>query len=201
MEFSAEELDFFSDIFTDKSADCLVEGSRHQLSVQMNLPASLKSILAGSKLTMLAEISHYQLWFPITLSMNPQGDFLPQLGTPEIIDVKGNERSWRVDTPKNVALVDVFHEQEIEVLSLSATGLTLKLPSFESSDIDFRQSSLEMSLAGDKPLKLQLDLVRQDHNVIAAKFKDLQHGQESLRKYLFNSHKVKYSALYQAVAS
>jgi hypothetical protein len=201
MEFSTEELDFFSDIFTEKSADCLVEDSRHQLSVQVKLPPSLKSILADSKLTMLAEISHYQLWFPIALSINPQGDFLPQLGTPEIIDIKGNERSWRVDTPKNVALMDVLHEQEIEVLSLSSTGLTLKVPSFEGCYRDFCESSLEMSLAGEKPLKLELDLVRQDHNIVAAKFKDLQHGQESLRKFLFNSHKIKYSSLYQTVAS
>ena len=199
MELTTEELDFFSNIFTEKSAECLLEGAANKLSIQTDVPQSLTSILASSKLTMLAEISHYQLWFPVTLSLSSQGEFLPLLGTPEIIDVKGNERSWRVNTPKDVALIDVFREQEIEILSLSATGLTLKMPRIEDSDIDFRQSSLEMSLAGEKPLKLELDLVRQEHNVIAAKFKDLQHGQESLRKYLFNSHKVKYSDLYQDV--
>lgn len=200
MEFSSEELDFFSNIFTDEStSDCITDEHRHQLSVQTEVPHSLKSILASSKLTLLAEISHYQLWFPVALSISQTGDFSPKLGTPEIIDVKGNERSWRVNTPKNVALIDVFHGQKIEVLSLSATGLTLNMPNVEGMDIDLQQSSLEMSLEGDVPLKLELDLVRHENNIVAAKFKDLQEGRESLRKFLFNSHKVKYSNLYQDV--
>lgn len=199
MELSTEELDFFSNVFAETSTDCLNSESTQQLSVQTDVPQHLKQVLTDSKLTLLAEISHYQLWFPVALGINDQGDFLPKLGTPEIIDVKGNERSWRVNTPKNVALVDVFHEQEIEVLSLSATGLTLRLPNAEDSDIDLQHTSLEMTLAGEKPVKLELDLVRHEKNVVAAKFKDLQEGRESLRKFIFNSHKMKYSNLYQDV--
>lgn len=200
MEFSTEELDFFSNVFTEEPTDCMVEETDLQLSVQTNIPQSLRQVLAGSKLTLLAEVSHYQLWFPTTLVFNEQGDFSPKLGTPEIIDVNGNERSWRVSTPQNVALVDVFHDQKIEILSLSATGLTLKMPRLASGTVNFHPlSSLEMSLAGEKPLKLELDLVRHEKDVVAAKFKELQTGRESLRKFLFNSHKVKYSNLYQDV--
>ncbi len=199
MEFSTEELDFFSNVFTEESTDCMVEETDLQLSVQTNIPHSLRQVLASSKLTLLAEVSHYQLWFPTTLSFNKEGEFSPKLGTPEIIDVKGNERSWRVSTPQNVALFDVIHNQKIEVLSLSATGLTLRVPHLKSGDAIFQHNALEMSLAGEKPLKLELDLVRQDEGVVAAKFKDLQTGRESLRKFLFNTHKVKYSNLYQDV--
>lgn len=177
----------------------MVGDSLSQLSVQTNVPQYLKQALVDSKLTLLAEISHYQLWFPVSLAMNEQGDFSPKLGTPEIIDVKGNERSWRVNMPKNVALIDVSHDQEIEILSLSATGLTLKIPNLKDNSIDLLESSLEMSLAGEEPLKLELDLVRHEKNIIAAKFKDLKEGRESLRKFLFNSHKIKYSNLYQDV--
>ena len=115
MEFSTEELDFFKNIFAETSTDCRVSEAKHQLSVQTDVPQYLKQVLVGSKLTLLAEISHYQLWFPVSLAINTQGEFAPKLGTPEIIDVKGNERSWRVNTPKNVALIDVFHDQEIEI--------------------------------------------------------------------------------------
>ncbi|NQY50162.1 MAG: hypothetical protein HRT50_13875 [Colwellia sp.] len=199
MEFSTEELDFFNNIFTETSTDCMVSDAKHQLSVQTDVPQSLRQILVGSKLTLLAEISHYQLWFPVSLTMSKAGDFSPKLGTPEIIDVNGSERSWRVNTPKNVAIIDVFHDQKIEVLSLSATGLTFKIPNSAEHTIDLQHSSLEMSLAGEEPLKLELDLVRHDNNVVAAKFKDLQEGRESLRKFLFNSHKIKYSNLYQDI--
>jgi len=199
MQFSTDELDFFSNIFTEKTADCTVDETYHQLSMKTDVPQYLSQVLTGSKLTLLAEISHYQLWFPVNLAIDAQGNFAPQFGTPEIIDVKGNERSWRVSTPQNVALVDVSHGHEIEVLSLSATGLMLRVPSYKEGDIDLQQSSLEMSLAGEAPLKLELDLVRHEKNVVAAKFKDLQKGRESLRKFLFNSHKRKYSNLYQDV--
>lgn len=197
MEFSTEELDFFSDIFTEKSPDSSVEELQHPLSLKTSVPQYLRQILSGSKLTLLAEISHYQLWFPLTMSINSQGDFLPKVSTPEIIDVRGGERSWRVNTPKNVALIDVFDGHKIEVLSLSATGLTLKIPASEKSSVDLQHSSLEMSLAGEAPLKLKLDLVRQEKDIVAAKFKDLQEGRETLRKFLFNSHKLKYAKFYQ----
>ncbi|WP_057831603.1 hypothetical protein [Colwellia sp. TT2012] len=199
MEFSTEELDFFNNIFTKTSTDCMETGTQHQLSTQTDVPQSLKQVLVGSKLTLLAEISHYQLLFPVSLSLNKQGEFSPKLGTPEIIDVNGSGRSWRVNTPKNVAIFDVFHERKIEILSLSATGLTLKIASSEGKILDLQQASLEMSLAGEEPLKLELDLVRHEKNVVAAKFKDLQQGREALRTFLFNSHKIKYPNLYQDV--
>jgi len=199
VEFSTEELDFFNNIFTDGSNDCIVSESQHQLKVQTDIPQYLKQVLVGSKLTLLAEISHYQLWFPVALSIDGQGDFSPKLSTPEIIDVKGSERSWRVTTPKNVAVIDVFNGQQIEILSLSSTGLTLKMPTSGEKHLDLQQTSFEMSLAGEVPLKLELDLVRHEKGVVAAKFKGLQEGRESLRKFLFNSHKIEYSNLYQDI--
>ncbi|PKI16823.1 hypothetical protein [Colwellia sp. 12G3] len=199
MEFSTEELDFFSNIFTETSNDSMVSNSQHQLSVKTAVPHYLRQVLVDSKLTLLAEISHYQLWFPVSLSISEQGDFSPKFGTPEIIDVNGSERSWRVNTPKNVAITDLYHGEKIELLSLSATGLTIKVPSSDSNYIDLQQSSFEMSLAGDKPLKLELELVRHEDNIVAAKFNNLQEGRESLRKFIFNSHKVKYANFYQDI--
>jgi hypothetical protein len=199
VEFSTEELEFFNNIFAEKSTDAVSSDSNHKFAVQKNVPKNLKQVLVGSKLTLLAEISHYQLWFPVSLSINKEGDFSPKLGTPEIIDVRGHERSWRMKTPKNVAIIDIFHGQKIEVLSLSATGLTLKVPKSDDNYLDLKQYSFEMSLAGEEPLKLELDLVRHDKNIVAAKFKDLQEGKEALRKFLFNSHQVKYSKLYKDV--
>ncbi len=199
MEFSTEELEFFNNIFAEKSTDAVSTDSPHKFAVQKGVPQNLKQVLVGSKLTLLAEISHYQLWFPVSLSINKEGDFSPKLGTPEIIDVRGNERSWRMKTPKNVAIIDIFHGQKIEVLSLSATGLTLKVPNSDDNYLDLKQYSFEMSLAGEEPLKLELDLVRHDKNIVAAKFKDLQEGKEALRKFLFHSHQAKYSKLYKDV--
>ena len=73
---------------------------------------------------------------------------MPKLGTPEIIDVNGSERTWRVNAPKNVAMTDVFHDQKIEVLSLSAAGITFKIPNSAEYTIDLQHSLLEMSVSG-----------------------------------------------------
>ena len=107
MEFSTEELDFFQDVFTESLPINELVGKKHQLSVQAHIPTSLKKVLGASELTLLAEISHYQLWFPVKLSINAAGEFCPDLGTPEIIDVQGNERSWRITTPENISFFNV----------------------------------------------------------------------------------------------
>lgn len=197
MELSTEELDFFSHVFAEDPKSNLIDESGNPLSVKTDVPYYLKKVLKSSELTLLAEISHYQLWFPVQLEATPHGGFLTKLGTPEIIDTNGNERSWRVDAPKDVSLIDINSDKSIKVLSLSSTGLMLSLPCLNGDDIE--DTDLEMTLAGDKPVKLELDLVRQDKDVVAAKFKNIEEGRESLRKFLFDSHKVKYSDLYQDI--
>ncbi len=199
MEFSTEELDFFQDVFTEQPASCQLNEQKHKLSVQTNIPTNLKKILGNSKLTLLAEISHYQLWFPVSITLNEIGEFCPELGVPEIIDVQGHERSWRVSTPENVSLFNVCQNQEIEILSLSGTGVTFKVNGSENTFNQLKQSSLEMRFPDEKHIKLALDPVRTDDNIVAAKFKSIEQGRESLRKFLYNSHKAQYSDLYQVI--
>lgn len=199
MEFSSEELDFFKNIFSEPVVDCSLNQSKHKLSVQTSIPSNLKTILGNSKLTLLAEISHYQLWFPVSIGLSDAGDFIPELGIPEIIDVQGSERSWRVNTPENVSLFNSCQNQEIEVLSLSGTGVTFKAKNNGETIKQLENASLEMRLPDKQRVKLVLDPVRSEDDVIAAKFKSFEQGRESLRKFLYNSHKTKYSELYEDI--
>lgn len=199
MKFSTEELDFFQDIFAECSPVGDLADKEHQLSVQTQIPTSLKKVLGASQLTLLAEISHYQLWFPVKLTINEAGVFCPNLGTPEIIDVQGNERSWRITTPKDISFFNICQDQEIEVLSLSSSGITLKLANAQNAALLLKQSSLEMRLPNETPVTFALDLVRSENNLVSAKFKDFKKGRDSLREFLFNSHKAKYSDLYQDI--
>lgn len=199
MNFSAEELDFISHVFAEDPTDAMSVEPMQTLSLKSDVPDYLTQVLENSKLTLLAEINQYQLWFPVTLSFNEQNDFVPILGTPEIIDVNGQERSWRVHTPQNIEIINILNGQQIEILSLSSTGVTLKAINKDDSVLNLRHCALEMTIADEMPMKLDLDLVRSENNIVAAKFKDLQEGREALRKFLFNSHKTKYSNLYQDV--
>ena len=205
MNFSTEELDFFQDIFTECTPFNDLAEQEHQLSVHTSIPTNLKKVLGASQLTLLAEIGHYQLWFPVKLNINKGGEFSPNLGTPEIIDVQGNQRNWRITAPENVSFLHLCQEKgqnkdhNIEIISLSTSGITLKLPNSQSAALFLNQPALELRLPNEAPITFALDLVRKDENLVSAKFKDFDKGRDSLRKFLFNSHKAKYSDLYQDV--
>lgn len=197
MEFSTEELDFFQDIFSECSPTNDLIEKNNNLSIQTHIPNSLKNVLDASQLTLLAQISHYQLWFPATFTINEAGEFCPILGTPEIIDVQGHDRSWRIRTPENISFVNSFQDQNIEIISLSTSGITLSLANAQQAALLLQQSSLEIRLPNDSPVTFTIDLVRSDDNFISAKFKDFKLGKDALRQFLFNSHKAKYSELYR----
>jgi hypothetical protein len=198
MELTKEEVDFFKNVFYETPEDDILK--EHKLSIHIDIPSNLKNLVTNSKLTLLSEIQHYQLWFPVSLSLNEQGEFCPVLGIPEIIDTQGSQRSWRINTPENVSLFNLGKNQEIEILSLSSTGITFKINGSEESIKQLKQSSLEMRLP-DNNIKLALDPVRTNDNIIAAKFKSCEQGKESLRKFLYNSHKILYSDLYKDITS
>ncbi len=199
MELSTEELDFFKNIFTEPVPDCKLNNKKHRLSFQAIIPQSIRKILGNSKLTLLAEINHYQLWFPVSLTINQEGDFSPELGVPEIIDIKGHERSWRASSAEDAYLANVCQDKEIEILSLSCTGITFKIKGSAENFVQLKHPSIEMCLADEQSIKLVLDPVRVQNNIIAAKFKNIGQGRELLRKFLYNSHKTLYSELYQDI--
>ncbi|SFB99302.1 hypothetical protein [Pseudoalteromonas denitrificans] len=197
MDFTNEELDFFQQVFSPGAIETGCKLKKHDLTVQTSIPKSIAHILGSSKLTLLAEISHYQLWFPLSLSMDEEGEFSPKLGTPEIIDIQGIDRSWRVMSPKNVSLHNEGTKQQVEILSLSSSGIKMRVNCPVKAKKLFENKDLEIHLPNQSQVKLALEPVRTDNNVLAAKFKDVAHGRDCLRKFLFNLHRSKYSELYK----
>lgn len=197
MELSDEELDFFKDVFNDEPIILGTESNSHEITVQTAVPTHLKSVLGNAKLTLLAEISHYQLWFPVSLTVKGFGDFTPELGIPEIIDIQGIDRSWRVESPDDVSILDAGEHQGVQILSLSSTGLTLKADCPLRTRNLFARKEISMRLPNQQKVILELDPVRKEGGVIAAKFKTVGEGRDSLRKYLFNLHRREFSDLYK----
>jgi hypothetical protein len=201
MEFSNEELDFFSGMFSQDSFkhNCSLE--THTLTVKTSVPKSISNVLGNAKLTLLAEISHYKLWFPLKLTINEFGQFEPILGVPEVIDNQLNERSWRVILPKNVTLHKQGLLQEVEILSLSSSGLTIRLDSNNKISQDIKNKELELYLSNEGKVKVNLETVRVNKNILAAKFKNNGQETESLRKFLFNSHRSQNIELYKSMTN
>ncbi|QIR13710.1 hypothetical protein [Shewanella aestuarii] len=199
---SDEELACFSDLFAtsltgDKrqsghtDADILAENS---LSVSTEIPQVLANILGESKLTLLAEISHYRLWFPLVLKRDELGQFIPVLGVPEVVDTSGAERSWRITDLKNVTVIDNNSQQPVEVLSLSSSGLTFKMHDERHANIP---TSGKLMLSNGLEVDVDFEPVRAENGVMAAKINAKGDAREALRQFLFSAHKAKYSHLYK----
>jgi hypothetical protein len=198
---SDEELACFSDLFASSltgdqrkpaqtDADILADNS---LSVSTEIPQVLANILGEAKLTLLAEISHYRLWFPLVLKRDELGQFIPVLGVPEVVDTSGAERSWRVNDLKDVTVIDNNSQQPVEVLSLSSSGLTFKMRDELHADIP---TSGKLMLSNGLEVDVDFEPVRAENGVMAAKINAKGEAREALRQFLFSAHKAKYSHLY-----
>ncbi|WP_394130493.1 PilZ domain-containing protein [Shewanella maritima] len=203
---SEEELACFNELFSPQVA-CVdshlaaqtsheddVEPENHYLSVATEIPQVLTKILGGSKLTLLAEFKHYRLWFPLVLHRDELGQFIPKLGVPEVLDTRGSERSWRVDNLQNVKVIDDLSQQSVEVLSLSSSGLTMKLPSGVTA---CSVKPVKLLLPNDQEIEMDFETVRAEEDVVAARINVADESRETLRQFLFSQHKAKYAHLYK----
>lgn len=206
-----EELAYFSNAFSlgngssesenlenHNSDDSLPD---HSLSVETEIPQVLAHILGNSKLTLLAEISHYRLFFPLTLKTDALGVLSPTLGTPEVIDIRGVERSWRLEELKGVRVVDKLTQKDIEVLSLSSSGMTIKAPQeFEHNKAHEGDRKRQLILPNGTQLDMVYEEVRTENGVMAVKINAEGVSREVLREFLFNQHKSTYSHLYKSIS-
>ncbi|MBB1427813.1 hypothetical protein ACRN9Z_02695 [Shewanella frigidimarina] len=193
---SDEELAYFSGVFSpeDDSTDNTL--SRHSLSVATEIPQVLAHILGNAKLTLLAEISYYRLWFPLILKQDELGQFLPELGIPEVIDMRGGERSWRLNNVKNIKVIDNDTAKFVEVLSLSSSGMTIKVP----QELNAKVPRLtQLILPNGVHLDMVFEPVRTENGVMAAKISAEGESREILRQFLFSEHKAKYAHLYKKI--
>ncbi|GGQ26969.1 hypothetical protein [Shewanella litoralis] len=195
---SDEELAYFSDVFSPKSSADSADNafSRHSLSVATEIPQVLSHILGNAKLTLLAEISYYRLWFPLQLKQDEFGQFTPELGTPEVIDMRGGERSWRMDNVKDVRVIDNETSKFVEVLSLSSSGITIRVP----QELDTQSPRLtQLILPNGTHVEMEFEPVRTENGVMAAKISAEGENRQMLRQFLFNQHKAKFSHLYEDI--
>jgi hypothetical protein len=193
---SNEELAYFNDIFSPEDDNTDNSLARHSLSVATEIPQVLAHILGNAKLTLLAEISYYQLWFPLTLKQDEFGQFSPQLGIPEVIDMRGGERSWRLNNVKNLKIMYNDTAKLVEVLSLSSSGMTIKMPHELNTKVP---RLIQLVLPNGVHLDMVFEPVRIGHGVIAAKISVEGESREMLRQFLFSEHKAKYAHLYKNI--
>lgn len=181
-----KKLTFFSGLFEPSQSTALINETK--LTVQTSIPEGIAHLLGQAKLTLLAEVAHYQLWFPLQFKTDELGHFSTVLAAPEVIDTKGTQRSWRLSELN-------IQSQGFCIESISSTGIFLKSTSI-NSELDELQN-MQFILPNEAAISLDIEPVRHSECGIAAKIKHIHHGKEQLRAYLFEVHKREYSSLYQ----
>ncbi|WP_112354195.1 PilZ domain-containing protein [Shewanella benthica] len=195
MDFSTDEVNFFKQLFSERPS----EVNLHTITVRTQIPSDLAAILSQSSLTLLAQGEGYKLWIPLHLELDEFGGFKPNLGTPEVIDINGCDRSRRVNTPIDVTLWDQADKLPVDILSLSLTGLTVSMQGVSYTRENLFGKVLNLRLPNQPRVELELEPVRVDSHIFAIKFKCLGHGQESIRKFLFNLHRSRNADLYRSI--
>ena len=192
------ELGYLSDLFGKKQEVLASADSyNHMLSVTTEVPELIASLLGQAKFTLLAEVGPYKLWFPLDMTLDEFGQPSPVLGIPEVVEHSGIERSWRLESVQGITLGKGHFAEKVQLLSLSSTGLALKLPCAKLALQLMQQQELQLTLPDGQSLQLSFIPVRQDDSVVAARFTTSKQQRESLRRFLFQCHRQHFPALYQ----
>ncbi len=178
---------------------CTVNEPQHHLTVMTEIPQMVAKVLGKAKLTLLAEISHYKLWFPLSLHVDAFGQFIPTLGVPEVLELKGKERSWRLSNVTDVTITVDGEPQALQVRSLSSSGIAIQVPSALAAERLLASRNVEMRLAEVGALQLEFEPVRYDSSLLAARINAVGKEREALRKFIFQHHRAEYAHLYQNI--
>jgi len=75
-----------------------------------------------------ANFGHHHLRFPIQIFKEDVGFHIPELGIPEIYEyVASNTRSWRLERPKDLALLDQnANPLPCDIINISTSGLLIR---------------------------------------------------------------------------
>lgn len=192
------ELGYLSDLFGQKQEVVPSYGSvNHIISVTTEVPELISALLDQAKFTLLAEVGQYKLWFPLDMTLDEFGQLNPVLGIPEVVEHSGTERSWRLASAQGITLGDGRYAEKVQLISLSSTGMALKLHCTKLAEQLMQQQELELTLPDGQSVPVCFMPVRQQGSVVAARFTTGKLQRDMLRRFLFQCHRQHFPALYQ----
>lgn len=197
---SAEELACFSAIFSQTRVGTALTNdplANHLLTVTTEVPQVVASILGKAKLTLLAEVGAYKLWFPLRIKVDDFGLFQPTLGVPEVLDVSGVERCWRLAHADDVWIFDHDQGEQWSVESLSSSGMAIRAPSSQQL---LSSKDLQLQLPNGETMRVDIKPIRSEKGLAFVKFKAESEERDALRRFLFNRHRSQYANLYSKLS-
>ncbi|GIU02296.1 hypothetical protein [Shewanella morhuae] len=197
---SAEELACFSELFSSTRMGTILNNDslvNHLLTVTTEVPQVVASILGKAKLTLLAEVGPYKLWFPLQIKADDFGLFQPTLGVPEVLDVSGIERSWRLAHADDVWIFDHDQGEQWPVESLSSSGMAIRA---QSSQQLLSSKDLQLQLPNGETMRVDIKPIRREKGLAVVKFEAESEERDALRQFLFNHHRSQHANLYSKLS-
>lgn len=196
---SDEERGYFAKLFNEDItvAPAAQGGANHTISVTTEVPELVASLLGKAKITLLAEVGNYKLWFPMEMTLDEYGQFNPVLGIPEVVEYVGKQRSWRSTELDELDISCTNFSGNVKVLSLSSTGMALQLNGPDIAEQISRNTELTLRLPDGQLLQLGVEPVRLHDKMLAARITTTKPNRDVLRRYLFQRHRQRHPTLYQ----
>lgn len=197
-----EELACFSELFSPNRITHGIDEANteplvnHVLTVKTDVPQALASLLGQAKLTLLAEVGPYKLWFPLEMRRDDFGQLLPTLGVPEVLDAKGADRSWRLAQPEDVWIFDQDQGEQWSVVSLSSSGMAIRAKSQQQFEQLLDSQELQLQLPDGETMRVKIDPIRHEEGLAIVRFEAQTHEREALRQFIFNRHRSQHAKLY-----
>jgi hypothetical protein len=196
------ERGYFAELFDEdiQLAPAQQDGLNHMISVTTEVPQLIASLLGKATFTLLAEVGNYKLWFPLEMSLDEFGQPSPVLGIPEVLEYCGAERSWRLQAEPELCLNDTQYAGKVKVLSLSSSGMALLPDNVHTAEQLMQTNELTLSLPDGQLLRLGIEPVRRENNILATRISACKQNRDTLRRYLFQRHRQRHPALYQGLS-
>lgn len=194
---SSEELGFFSRIFAESEHPAALIAKDvwdSQAALPHTTPSQhqvISKLLHQSHFSLHAEIGVYRLVFPLEITLQDDGEFSQSLGIPDIYDMYGQERNWRLNTDTEVEVMLEQLSLKARILSLSSSGIQLLFSSATVASELARQTLIAIKLPDGKLVYLGMAVLSVQESLLTAKIVTEGESREALKSYLF-THWEKY---------
>lgn len=194
---SSEELGFFSRIFAESEHPAALI-SKDVWDSQAALPHTasaqhqvISKLLHQSHFSLHAEIGVYRLVFPLEITLQDDGEFSQSLGIPDIYDMYGQARNWRLNTNTEVDVIVNSVSVKARILSLSSSGIQLQYSSAAIASQLAGQTLIGIQLPDASVVHFEIAVLSVKDTLLTAKIVAQGESREALKRYLF-THWEKY---------
>jgi len=189
---TAEELAFIRELECEASQIDAADTPVIELGGDSHANALLARLGLANELKLVTLYRQHELVFPVEVVMDETHSFRLELHSPEIFELGGRLRNWRLKLPAPMPVRCGEDRRPCELAELSSTGFCIDMqddaaPEFLELDFRLPESHELLHLRGVKVRRTQ-------SGSVAYRMAMAPEPREQLRRFLYQCHKQNYEA-------